>query len=70
MPLSQLKPGDTVQRMIAGVLAMELRVTEVTDTQIICGPWTFSRRNGAEIDEDLDWNEQQTGSYIAVKSEN
>lgn len=26
--------------------------------------WTFSRNTGAEIDEDLGWDEQRTGSYI------
>lgn len=58
-----MKPGDTVTRILVG-MPMELKVTEVTDELIICGPWKFSRRTGAEIDEDLGWNEQTTGSYL------
>jgi len=63
--LADLQPGDGVTRTLgAGGPTMELKVTGVTSEHILCGPWTFSRRNGAEIDEDLGWGEQQTGSYI------
>ena len=44
---------------------MSLKVTALTQDRIICGCWEFSRRNGAEIDEDIGWNEQQTGSFIS-----
>lgn len=61
-----MKVGDTVTRMLAGSLPMELKITELTDTLIVCGPWTFDRKTGAEIDEDLDWGPppKRTGSYL------
>jgi hypothetical protein len=45
---------------------LKLRITEVTDTSIICGSWTFDRYTGAEIDEDLGWGPSfgRTGSYL------
>ena len=62
--LSELVVGDRVIRILGGEVAMPLPVTAVTESFIICGPYTFSRRNGAEIDEDLGWNETQSGSVI------
>lgn len=62
--LSELVAGDKVRRMLGGTVPMDLIVTEVTDGLIICGWWTFSRSNGAEIDEDLGWDEKQSGSVI------
>lgn len=61
-----MKVGDTVTRMLAGSLPMELKITELTDDLIICGAWTFDRKTGAEIDEDLDWGPppKRTGSYL------
>jgi hypothetical protein len=61
--LSDIQTGDIVIRDLGGV-KMTLRVTNVTSTQIHCGAWLFSRRNGAEIDPDLGWDEAQTGSFI------
>jgi hypothetical protein len=61
--LSDIQVGDTVIRNLAGA-KMTLRVTNVTLTEIDCGAWLFSRRNGAEIDPDLGWDEAQTGSVI------
>jgi hypothetical protein len=60
-----LNVGDTVNR-IMGDISMQLRVTALTDTRIICGPWKFDRATGAEIDEDLGWGPPplHTGSYI------
>jgi hypothetical protein len=51
--LKKVKVGDGVERMLAGIIPMGLRVTEVTDDLIICGAYTFSRENGNEIDEDI-----------------
>lgn len=62
--LKAVKVGDTVVRMLAGTLPMELTVTGVTDKLIVCGAWEFSRNNGAEIDRFLDWNESHTGSFL------
>lgn len=47
---------------------MELRVTDITDTEIICGPYTFDKATGAEIDDDLNWGAPPkiTGSYIEL----
>ena len=59
-----LQVGDKVTRMLGGVVPMPMVVTEVTDTTVVCGAWTFSRRNGAELDPDLGWDDEQTGSYI------
>ena len=49
----------------------------LTLTRIDCAPfpdvepregvwWEFSRRNGAEIDEELGWGETVTGSFIVT----
>ena len=59
-------PGDTITRMLAGSIQMELKVTEVTDTKIICGAWEFDRATGAEIDDDLEWGPEYgaTGSFL------
>ena len=50
-----VKVGETVTRMLAGTITMELKVSEVTDERIICGPWEFCASTGAEIDDDLGW---------------
>jgi hypothetical protein len=63
MCLEDMKVGDTVTRMMCG-FPMQLKVSTVTDDRIICGPWTFSKANGAEIDEELGWDERKTGSYL------
>ena len=71
-----LKVGDTVTRWLAGTIPMELRVTEITDTEILCGPrdvgWMFDKATGAEIDEELGWGPppKMTGSFIKVTNEN
>ena len=61
-----IKVGDVVSRWVANMPLMKLKVTAVDETLIHCGDWKFSRKNGAEIDEDLDWNEQHTGSYLML----
>lgn len=64
MDLKNVKVGDRVTRMMGGEIPMDLKVSEVTDKLIICGPWSFDRETGAEIDEDLGWNVDRTGSYL------
>ena len=63
-----VKPGDMVKRMLAGIIPMTLRVTEVDEHLIHCGPqgWTFDRKTGFEVDDDLGWGPSRgvTGSYI------
>lgn len=70
MSFTHIKPGDIVTRMLAGVLPMQLRVTEVKDGIIYCGPqpdwWMFDAETGAEIDHVLEWGPDYgvTGSYL------
>ena len=63
MKLSDITTGTIVTRMMCG-MPMELRVTEVTDALIKCGPWEFDKLTGAEVDEELGWGRQETGSYL------
>jgi hypothetical protein len=73
--MGELKVGDTITRWLAGTIPMELRVTEITDTEILCGPrgvgYMFDKATGAEIDEELGWGPlpKMTGSYIKVTNE-
>jgi hypothetical protein len=62
--LQNIRPGDSVERLLCGMLPMQLVVTAVTQDRIICGAWEFSRTSGAEIDEELGWTDTETGSYI------
>jgi hypothetical protein len=69
--LLDVKPGDMVARtMPGGEICMRLRVTEVRNDTIVCGPWAFSRNNGAEIDEDLGWGEKRSGTWIVPEDTN
>jgi hypothetical protein len=70
MMFESVKTGDVVTRMLAGVIPCELNVTDVDDKLIHCGPWTFDRVTGAEVDEDLGWGPgpgQHTGSFLTWK---
>jgi hypothetical protein len=60
------KVGDVVVRMLGGAIPMSLKVTEVDDRFIHCGPWKFDKATGAEVDEELGWGNDGTGSYIEV----
>lgn len=62
--LAEIRVGDQVCRHLAGSIAMPLLVTDIQGNRIHCGPWIFSRANGAEIDPELGWDEQRAGSYI------
>lgn len=63
-----VKPGDTVIRMMAGI-PMPMLVTEVTDDLVMCGAWVFDLRTGAEIDSFLNWGPPPlaTGSYLVFE---
>ena len=51
-----VQAGFRVHRLMAGSIPMTLTVTEVTEQLIVCGGgWTFDRRTGIEVDEDLGW---------------
>ena len=57
-----VKVGDLVIRYLSSeLIEQRLRVTKVDDTRIYCGPYTFSRRNGVEIDEDPGWEPADQG---------
>jgi hypothetical protein len=63
--------GDKVTRMMADI-SMELEITKITEDLIICGPWTFDRKSGMEIDDDLGWGPMYgiTGSFLKFENEN
>ncbi len=61
--LDGLRPGDPVHRWL-GPMPMKLKVTRVTRDRIICGAWEFDRLTGAEIDEEMGWGREGTGSWI------
>jgi len=63
-PFANIKKGDKVRRMLAGSIPMALKVSEVTEDKIKCGPWEFCRATGAEIDEELGWDATRTGSFL------
>ena len=63
--LHEVQVGEIVERLMGGEVPMQLKVTGVTRDRIFCGPYEFSRKNGAEIDDDLGWDEHATGSTIS-----
>ena len=71
LPISSVKKGDTVRRMLAGTIPMDVKVTDLTEEKILCGKegdgWEFDRRTGAEIDDFLGWGAppKMTGSFLA-----
>jgi hypothetical protein len=67
--LAGIKPGDVVTRWLAGIVPMELIVTEISDHFIHCGSRRFDRNTGGEIDDGLDWDGICTGSFITRGTE-
>jgi hypothetical protein len=51
MSFEHVKVGDTVTRMLAASIPMELTVTHVDYDLIHCGDWTFHRKSGTEYDD-------------------
>ena len=66
--LENLRVGDPVTRWLAGVIPMNLVVSDIKDGLVECGLWTFDQRTGAEIDPELGWDANGTGSYIRPPS--
>lgn len=73
-----IKKGDTVTRLLAGVVPMKLIVGKVDDTYIYCASadgivsleegWKFLKTNGAEVDEEIGWDGiTHTGSFLIDK---
>lgn len=69
---SHVKVGDVVERLLAGIIPMNLEVTKVDDTLIYCATpagndaWTFDRKTGIEVDEELGFGPDKgiSGSYL------
>jgi len=62
-----VQAGFRVHRLMAGSIPMTLTVTKVTEQLIVCGGgWTFDRRTGIEVDEELGWGVDYgiTGSQL------
>lgn len=62
--LNNVRKGDVVDRMLCGMLPMQVRVSEVTPLYIVCGAYKFDRTTGAELDEELGWTTEESGSFI------
>lgn len=62
--IATLRVGDPVVRLLAGTIPMKLKVTDIDDRFIHCGDWKFDRATGAEVDEDLGWGPNGTGSFL------
>jgi len=51
-----IQPGDTVRRMLAGTIPMDLVVDAVDERLIHCrGGWMFDRETGVEEDPEIGW---------------
>ncbi len=46
---------------------MELQVTDIRGNYIYCGCYKFSAKNGAEIDEEIDWDENKSGAFLVIE---
>lgn len=58
--LHSIQPGDVIERMLAFSIPVYLKVQKVND-KIIDAGWTFDRKTGLEMDEDL----SSPASYIS-----
>lgn len=63
----EIKEGDTVIRVMGGVVRMPLTVQKVDESKIYCGAWTFDKSTGDELDEEIGWYAGHSGSYIIIK---
>lgn len=65
-----VKVGDVVTRLLAGKIPMRFKVSDVDENFIYCGGpegWKFDRDTGAEVDEELNWGNSGTGSYLVME---
>ena len=46
--------GDIVTRALLGSTFMKIKITDITDSRIICGPWEFDKITLEEIDDEID----------------
>lgn len=62
--LEAIKVGDVVTRLLGGIVSVDLKVSAIDDL-IHCGPWTFHKQTGAEVDLELGWDGvTKTGSVL------
>lgn len=72
--MAPVEIGQQFTRMLGGKLPMTMKVKEIEGDVISCNAldagedviWTFDRKTGMEIDEDLQWGPQfgVTGSFL------
>lgn len=65
-PFASVQVEDTLVRMLGGKIPTRVTVESIDETLIHCvGGWIFSRKNGAEVDDDLGRDTLRvTGSYL------
>jgi hypothetical protein len=71
---THLKIGDKVTRLLGGEMPMEMVVSNVKGELIYCCPaelgvnagfyYTFDGNTGAEIDDEMGWGNNGTGSFL------
>lgn len=68
-----LKPGDTITRLISSAKIPMIMTVESVDEDLIHmkGGWTFDRATGVEEDHDLGWGVRFgiTGSFLVRDAE-
>lgn len=85
MDITQLRPGDTAIRLLAGQIPMWMRVLRVAADVLHCAPaqmtarvairqnliWTFDRATGVEIDDSLGWGPAYgiSGSFLVANDD-
>jgi len=66
--LQNIQIKDTVHRSLGGSKPMTLKVTEIDENFIYCGPkdigWKFCKDTGLEVDEFLKWGPERSGSWL------
>lgn len=77
---THLKEGDTVFRILAWSVCMPLVVSKIDGDRLEAWPvlddgagplftsdhYTFDRKTGAEIDEEIGWGLSGTGSFLTM----
>ena len=62
--LQTVAPGTLVTRLVGGIVSSELLATAVDDDFIYCATLKFSKKTSAEINEELGWDENNTGALL------
>lgn len=60
-----LKIGDPVEKYFNNCRVGQQVVTDITNTEIHCGPFVYNKSTGGEIDDILEWDGKTvTNEYI------